>query len=106
LVLFFADPDQLSALIILSGFSRGRSLNAIAPFGAACQSILFAYQEIGKEQPSGILGFFDVAQRHNISRELLSYTVPYSMFEEMEKGAPESFLITKSWERLEKRACP
>ena len=57
LICMFANPDQLSALVILSGFYRGKSLNVVAPFASACQSILLAYQQIGNEMPHGVLVF-------------------------------------------------
>jgi len=100
LVCAFANADQLSALITLSGFDRGDGLNAIAPFGAACHQILFAYQEIAEKHPKGIIGFFDIAQRHRVPKELLSYTVPYGMFLEMEKNADASFLTTEAWGKI------
>ncbi len=103
LICMFANPDQLSALVIMSGFHRGEALNAIAPFSAACQSIALSYQEIGKQYPKAIIGFFDIAQRHRIPKELLSYTVPYSMFKEFEESVDESCLTTKAWDRIDGR---
>ena len=103
LVCIFANPDQLSALVILSGFYRGKSLNVVAPFASACQSILLAYQQIGEAMPHGVLGFFDISQRTGIPKDLLSFTVPFSMFQELEKAVPEGCLTTAVWEKLAKR---
>lgn len=103
LVCIFANPDQISALVIMSGFNRGESLNVIAPFGAACHSIVLAYQEIGKERPKAIMGYFDISQRHRIPKELLSFTIPYSMFRELEESLTESCLTTEAWEQIEDR---
>lgn len=103
LVVIFANPDQISALVSLSGFGRGTGLNVVAPFVAACQSIVYAYQEIGKDEPKAIMGFFDIAQRHRIPKDILSFTVPYSMYMELEHGVPESCLTTTAWERIENR---
>jgi len=103
LVHIFANPDQLSALVIMSGYSRGEWLNAIAPFGAACQSIVFAYHEMKKEYPYGIIGLFDVSQRYRIPKELLSYTVPFSMYLEFDESVNKSLLVTEAWERIEGR---
>ena len=103
LICMFANPDQLSALVILSGFYRGKSLNVVAPFASACQSILLAYQQIGIEMPHGVLGFFDISQRAGIPKELLSFTVPFAMFQELETAAPEGCLTTPVWENLAKR---
>jgi uncharacterized protein (DUF169 family) len=103
LVSFLVNADQLSALIVMTGFARGDAEPPIAPFGGACQSVLFAYAEARREAPRGVLGFFDIAQRKRVSRELLSYTVPWSLFLQMEEGVPESFLELGAWRELRKR---
>ncbi|MCL2711849.1 MAG: DUF169 domain-containing protein [Methanomassiliicoccaceae archaeon] len=100
IVFMFADPDQLSALVILSGFRRGDIVNAVAPFVAACQTIALACKEIGNERPKGVIGFFDLAQRHRIPRDLLSYTVPYTMYKEIEKNTEDGCLTEKMWEMI------
>jgi len=100
IIFMFADPDQLSALVILSGFKRGDIINAVAPFVSACQTIAFACREIGKERPKGVIGFFDLSQRHRIPRDLLSYTVPYTMYKEIERNAEEGCLTEKMWEMI------
>lgn len=103
LVLIFANPDQLSVLVILSGYYRGKALNVIAPFASACQSILLAYQEIEKGFPNAIMGYFDIAQRCNIPKEILSLTVPYKMFQELEKGAIDGCMETPAWTKIQDR---
>lgn len=103
LIIFFANADQLSALVVLSEYNRGTNQSITAPFGAACQSILFGYAEADKENPRGVIGFFDIAQRHALDRETLTFTVPYKMFQEMEASAPGSFLETHAWQRIQER---
>ena len=103
LIHIFINPDQLSALIVMSGYYRGAGLNAIAPFGAACHSIVYAYHETQKDHPNGVIGFFDILQRYMLPKELLSYTVPFSMYLEFENCADESFLTTEAWGKIEGR---
>lgn len=103
LVLMLVNPDQLSALVTLAGFRRGTVNASVSPWGAACQSILFAYAEAEKETPCGVIGFFDVSQRGKVDKELLSYTMPYRMFLEMESSVEESFLRTAAWRKLRER---
>ena len=103
IICIFANPDQLSALVIMSGFNNGLVTNVIAPFGAACHSVLFAYQEMEKENPKAVLGFFDIAQRHSIPKDMLTFTLPYEMFKEMEENISESCLTTHSWEQIKDR---
>lgn len=103
LVLMFVNPDQLSALVTLAGFRRGAIDATVSPWGAACQSILFAYAEAESDNPRGVIGFFDISQRGKIAKELLSYTVPYRMFLEMEASVDGSFLRTSAWQKLRER---
>lgn len=103
LVIFFANGDQLSALVVMADFNRGTNQSVAAPFGAACQSILFGYAEAKKENPGAIIGFFDISQRKAVDRETLTFTVPYRLFQEMEANVENSFLNTHAWHKLQER---
>lgn len=103
LVIFFVNADQLSALIVLSGYCRGVGPNVQVPFGAACQSIIFGYAEAEKEIPCAVLGFFDIAQRKLVDREILTFTVPYQMYREMEANVDGSFLDMHVWRKIQER---
>jgi uncharacterized protein (DUF169 family) len=103
LIQLFANPDQLSALVIMSGFYRGEALNVLAPFVATCQTIALAYQQITEKTPKAIMGWFDISNRHMISRELLSFTVPFKMYMEIEDGVEQGCLTAEAWEKIEKR---
>jgi uncharacterized protein (DUF169 family) len=103
LILMLVTADQLSALVTLAGFRTGAVHTTISPWGAACQSILFAYAEAKKDLPHGVIGFFDISQRSRVDREILSFTVPYSMFLQMESDVEESFLGTTVWQKLRER---
>lgn len=103
LVCIFANPDQLSVLVTHAGFSRGEAINVLAPFGAACHSIAYAYREITAEQPKAIMGFFDISQRHAIPKDLLTLTLPWQLFKEMDDTVDESCLTTEAWEHIAER---
>ena len=103
LVHWHVNPDQLSALVTLAGFERGTVETAIAPWGAACQAIAYAYAEAERPRPRGVLGFFDISQRHKVDRELLSFTAPYALHREMEAAVADSFLATDVWKKLRER---
>ena len=45
LVHWHVNPDQLAALVTLTGFEHGAVETATAPWGAACQAIAYAYPE-------------------------------------------------------------
>lgn len=103
LVVFLVSPDQLAALVVMTDFSRGSAEPAIAPFGGACQSIIYGYAEAARDVPRGVVGFFDIAQRHRVPRDTLSYTVPWKLFLQMEADVEGSFLELGDWQRLRER---
>jgi hypothetical protein len=94
---------SLAALVTLAGFERGAVETATAPWGAACQAIAYAYAEAKRAQPRGVIGFFDISRRHQVDRELLSFTAPYALHREMEAAVPDSFLGTEAWRKLRAR---
>jgi hypothetical protein len=103
LLVIFANADQLSALVVMADYSRGTNQSVTAPFCAACQSILFGYAEAKKESPRGVIGFFDISQRRAVDREILTFTVPFKMLQEMETGVEGSFLQMHAWRKLQER---
>jgi hypothetical protein len=103
LVIFLANPDQLSALMVLSNYNRAESEHVIAPFGAGCQSILFGYAEAESETPRAIIGFSDITVRKLVDKDILSFTVPWKMFLEMEANVEGSFLQKDQWLELAER---
>jgi uncharacterized protein (DUF169 family) len=103
LIVFFVNGDQLSALVVMADYNRGTNQSVTAPFSAACQSILYSYAEAKKEHPRGVIGFFDISQRSAVEREILTFTVPFRMFQEMESGVEGSFLELHAWRKLQER---
>lgn len=103
LIVFFVNADQLSALVVLSDYNRGTNQSVTAPFGAACQSILFGYAEAEKDNPGGVIGFFDISQRSHVDKGTLTFTVPYKLFQELEANVAGSFLETPAWRKLQER---
>ncbi len=103
LVYMFAKPDQISALVTMQGFHNGKTVNTLAPFGAACHSIVYAAEQMEKEEPYAIMGLFDISQRSEILKDYLSMTLPYKLWESMMKDLDKSCLTTHSWRNIEKR---
>jgi uncharacterized protein (DUF169 family) len=104
-VVFFVNPNQLSALVKLANFSTGISDMVKVTGGSACQDIgLYAYQESQEDNPRAILGFTDVYARNNLKRSIgpdkLTFTIPMKLFMTMEEDADESLLVRDSWKEL------
>jgi uncharacterized protein (DUF169 family) len=104
IVIFFARPDVLSGLFTLANFDEVEQNGVFAPFCAGCGSIVqYPYVEKDSNRPRGVLGMFDVSARPWVSRDELSFAVPMNKFRNMVENMDESFLITPSWDRVEKR---
>lgn len=97
-VVFLANPDQISALFVLANYNRPGGQAVATPFGAGCHTIcLIPYNESKKEQPQAIIGLMDISVRKKVDKETLSFAVPYKMFLEMEANVEDSFLTHQTW---------
>lgn len=103
LVYIFANPDQISAIVTMQGFHNGKAVNTLAPFGAACHSIVYAAEQMDKEEPYALMGLFDISQRSAALQNCLSITIPYQLWENMTKDLDSSCLTTHSWKNIEKQ---
>jgi uncharacterized protein (DUF169 family) len=106
-VTFFVEPDGLSALILLAGYRNPDKENVIVPWAAGCQVPgVFAYRELERKRPRGLVGLTDITARRNVRTILgeyvLSFTAPWPLFLEMEKNVEGSFLNRMTWKSLVK----
>jgi uncharacterized protein (DUF169 family) len=104
-VSFLVNPDQLSALVVLANYARKGSDNVRIPFGAGCTCIgLLPLAEAEKENPCAIIGLTDISARFYLRKplggDILSFTVPLRMYEEMESNVQESFLTRFAWKSM------
>lgn len=103
-VVFFATPDVLSGLFTLAGFDEADNNRVFTPFAAGCGSIvMFPYLEVNSDSPRAVIGMFDVSARPSVPKDTLSFAVPMKKFETMIANMDESFLITDSWRKVQKR---
>jgi len=104
LVCFYANPDQLSALTLLANYARPTNDNVIIPGGSACCSIcLLPYHQSKQKNPKAIIGLTDVTARKLVDPDILTFTVPYKMYLEMEQNVEGSFLEKGSWKKVHSR---
>lgn len=106
-ITFFADPDQLSALVVLANYGRGDNENVIIPFSAGCQAIgIHPFREAQSERPRAVVGLTDlsarVAVRRQLGGDLLTFSMPLALFKEMEGNVAGSFLERHTWGELMK----
>lgn len=103
-VIFFATSDILSGLFTLANFDQSEPNSTFTPFGAGCGSIVhYPYLEKDAERPRAVIGMFDVSARPCVQEGILSFSVPMGKFSKMLSYMDESFLITESWRRVQKR---
>ncbi|MBN2327041.1 MAG: DUF169 domain-containing protein [Candidatus Omnitrophica bacterium] len=103
-VVFFGRGDILSGLFTLANFDEVDLNAVIAPFCAGCASIVYHPCLQGQsETPKAVLGMFDVSARPYVPADTLSFSIPWAKFECMMENMDESFLITKSWKKVQAR---
>jgi uncharacterized protein (DUF169 family) len=105
-VVFLADADQLSALVVLANYGRQGMENVIIPWAAGCHLIgLLPFNEGKSEKPRAVVGLTDLSARKNVRKllgsEYLSFAMPWKMFLEMESNVEGSFLERPAWQSLQ-----
>ena len=106
-VIFLVNPDQLSVLSILANYHRGQITDGVvvAAGAAGCQAIgVCTFNEEQSDNPRAIVGLTDLMARKSVRRTLgsdkLTFSVPYSLFLEMEANVPGSILESELWIEL------
>jgi hypothetical protein len=103
-VIFFAQPDVLSGLFTLANFDEAEPNGVFAPFSAGCGSIVqYPYLEGRSRRPRGVIGMFDVSARPFVPGNVLTFSAPMNKFMQMIDNMEASFLITGSWQKVQKR---
>jgi hypothetical protein len=103
-VVFFAPPDLLSGLFTLTNYAAERPDAVRLPFSSGCGAILtHPLKEAEKKDPQAVLGLFDVSARPFVEAEVLTLSMPTKLFLKLLDNQDESFLITKSWEKVRER---
>ncbi len=104
-VIFIANPLQITGLITLVGaILEGTDPIRVPPM-AACQQIgAFVYDEAKKEHPRAVLGYTDLAARVNVGKiipdNMFTFAVPFSLFLEMEEEAKDGVFDGPIWKEL------
>jgi uncharacterized protein (DUF169 family) len=103
-VICFAPPDVISGLFTLDSYDEAEQNMVIAPFGSGCASIVqYPYMEVKAARPRAVIGMFDPSARPFVPPDTLTFATPMSKFARMIDNMEESFLITPSWAKVQKR---
>jgi hypothetical protein len=103
-VVFFATGDVLSGLFTLANYDFAAPDGVITPMGAGCASIVGYTMEQAALVPSRcVLGMFDVSARPHVGKDELTFTIPFERFKQLVGFMDESFLVTRSWDKVKSR---
>lgn len=103
-VICFATPDQLSALIVLHGYNRSEYDHVIATTVSGCASMLrIPFYEMKKDRPKAVITGTDLAQRHFVDEELLAISIAGRDFRKMLDVTGECFFHSPVFKKVRQR---
>lgn len=99
LVVFLVNPDRLSALTVLANYDTPNQDNVRLLFGAGCtQSVLYGMEAHEQALRTCYIGLTDLSARKVIDKDIMSFSIPYGRYLEMEANVEECFFRTETWD--------
>ncbi len=106
-VVFVANADQIAALSLLANYETGNIREGIivAAGAAGCQAMgVCTYAEGESKTPRAVVGLTDLSARQHVrkvlGKDVLTFSVPFSLYEQMERDVKGSFLDLDLWKGL------
>ena len=104
IVIFLVNADQLSGLATLANYDQETQDNVKLSFGSGCaQSVLYGLDAARNNPTACYIGLTDPSARKCIPSDLLSFTIPFHRFLEMEECVESSFFHTDTWKVIARR---
>lgn len=104
LVMFFARPEVITGLHMLTAYVTGE-LNAVTtPFGAGCSHVVtFPRTHAAGSQRKAVLGGWDPSCRKYYKTDEISFSMPWALFQDMLAKWRDSFLTSGTWKLCQKK---
>ncbi|OPY37038.1 MAG: hypothetical protein A4E35_01501 [Methanoregula sp. PtaU1.Bin051] len=106
-VVFVANADQIAALSLLANYETGniREGIVVAAGAAGCQAMgVCTYVEGESKKPRAVVGLTDLAARMHVrnvlGKDVLTFSVPFAIYQRMERDVKGSFLELDLWRGL------
>ena len=108
IVIFFVNADEISALNYLLHFNSPEKEDRIVTrFISGCGSIVTLPMKLKREgKQQAVWGMHDISVRKRLPKELMTLTMPFELFVEINNETDQSFLITESWKAIKERNSP
>lgn len=104
LIAFFTRPESLSGLHQLAAFVTNDPEVVVSPWGSGCGNMVaWPLHYLSKGQSKAVIGGWDPSARKFFRTDELSFAVPSKMFFDMLNRFNESFLMTKTWDTVQKK---
>ena len=103
-VITFVEPDQLSGMLVLHGYTRPEYDAAIATTVSGCASMLrIPFAEMKKEKPRAVITGTDLAQRKYMPENMLAISVSGWEFEKILEITGECYFHSPVFKKIRER---
>jgi uncharacterized protein (DUF169 family) len=92
-VTMLVNVNQLTSLVVLANYVTGEVDSVMIPRAASCHAVfLLPYHEAQQGRQRAVVGMLDPLTREFVNENMLSFSVPWHLFVEMEKNVDKGVL--------------